>query len=89
MKAYSVDLRQKIYARALKGERATGDRPNKQGKNVTLIGAISWEGKEFLRSVAARTHEALDRAITDALAGVTLKDIQGWFANRCYCTSLS
>jgi transposase len=154
----------RLYARALKGERATGERPYKQGRNVTLIGAISlkgivatlsldggingdvfkyfiehilvpklWSGacvvmdnlsahgvdgirelieaagaklvylspyspdfnpiencwskvKEFLRSVAARSREALDQAMTDALNAVTLKDIKGWFTYRCYCT---
>jgi transposase len=153
----------RLYARALKGERATGDRPYKRGKNVSLIGAMSlsgivaalsleggidgdvfkyfiehvlvpnlWVGacvvmdnasihgvdgiqelieaagaklvylspyspdfnpiencwskvKEFLRSAAARTREALDQAITDALNAVTLEDIQGWFTYRCYC----
>lgn len=154
----------RLYARALKGERATGERPHKQGSNVTLIGAMSlngmvaalsldggingdvfkyfieyilvpnlWVGacvvmdnlsahrvdgirelieaagaklvylspyspdfnpiencwskvKEFLRSVAARSREALDEAMTDALNAVTLKDIKGWFTYRCYCT---
>jgi transposase len=154
----------RFYARALQGERATGERPEKQGGNVTLIGAMSlngivaalsldggingdvfkyfieyilvpnlWMGacvvmdnlsshwvdgirelieaagaklvylspyspdfnpiencwskvKAFLRSVGARSREALDQAITDALNAVTLKDIKGWFTYRCYCT---
>ena len=154
----------RLYARALKGERATGERPDKQGSNVTLIGAMSLNGivaalsldggingdifkyfiehilvpnlwigacvvmdnlsshgvdgirelieaagaklvylspyspdfnpiencwskvKEFLRSVGARSREALDQAITDALNAVTLNDIKGWFTYRCYCT---
>lgn len=154
----------RFYARALKGERATGERPDKQGRNVTLIGAMSLNGmvaalsldggingdvfkyfiehilvpnlwigacvvmdnlsshgvdgirelieaagarlvylspyspdfnpiencwskvKAFLRSVAARSREALDQALTDALNAVTLKDIRGWFTDRCYCT---
>ncbi len=154
----------RLYARALKGERATGERPYQQGSNVTLIGAMSLKGmvaalsldggingdvfkyfieyilvpnlwigacvvmdnlsahgvdgirelieaagaklvylspyspdfnpiencwskvKEFLRSIAARSREALDEAITDALNAVTLKDIKGWFTYRCYCT---
>jgi transposase len=153
----------RMYARALKGERATGNRPNQRGKNVSLIGAMGlngivasfsveggingevfnyfieqilvpnlWVGacvvmdnasihhvdeikelieaagatlvylspyspdfnpiencwskvKEFLRSAAARTREALDQAITDALNAVTLEDIKGWFTYRCYC----
>jgi len=33
-----------LYARALSGQRAYGNRPQKRGKNVTLIGAISLEG---------------------------------------------
>ncbi len=40
--------------------------------------------KQFLRSLAARTYEELDQAITDALATVTLKDIIGWFTHCCY-----
>ncbi len=154
----------RLYARALKGERATGDRPCKTGKNVTLIGGMSLNGivaaltleggtngdvfkyfieqvlvpnlwigacvvmdnasihkadeireliegagaklvylppyspdfnpiencwskvKEFLRSASARTREALDQAITDALEAVTLEDIPGWFTYRCYCS---
>lgn len=154
----------RLYARALKGERATGARPCKQGSNVTLIGAMSLNGivaaltldggingdvfkyfiehilvpnlwigacvvmdnlsshgvdgirelieaagaklvylspyspdfnpiencwskvKEFLRSAAARSREALDKAITDALNAVTSEDSKGWFTYRCYCT---
>ncbi|BAZ22637.1 transposase and inactivated derivatives-like protein [Kalymmatonema gypsitolerans NIES-4073] len=34
----------RLYARALKGKRAHGDRPDKRGKNVTVIGAISLRG---------------------------------------------
>lgn len=33
-----------LYARALKGERAYGNRPRNKGKNVTLIGAIAMTG---------------------------------------------
>jgi transposase len=38
--------------------------------------------KAFLRVVKARTREALDAAITHALATVTAADARGWFA---YC----
>lgn len=31
----------RLYARSLKGSRAQGERPNKRGKNVSIIGAIS------------------------------------------------
>jgi transposase len=158
----------RLYARALKGQRATGDRPNRSGSsNTTLIGAMAlrgmlgaltvlggadgltfryfvehllvphlWPGacvvmdngslhlgeevrtmieavganlvylppyspdfnpiencwsklKTFLRSIAARSQEALDQAITDALKDVTLADIESWFTYRCYCTELS
>ncbi len=40
--------------------------------------------KEFLRSIAARTYQDLDQAITDALTTVTPKDIIGWFTHCCY-----
>ena len=33
-----------LYARALKGKRAHGARPDKRGKNVTIIGAIATRG---------------------------------------------
>lgn len=31
----------RLYARALRGQRARGTRPQKRGKNVSLIGAIA------------------------------------------------
>lgn len=34
----------RLYARALKGKRAKGKRPDKRGKNVTLVGAIALRG---------------------------------------------
>ncbi len=155
----------RLYARALEGQRAYGERPYSRGKNVTLIGAIAltgfvgamtveggtngdvfitfveqilvpnlWPGacvvldnlpahkvagvgaaieaagarlvylspyspdfnpienawsklKAYLRSVAARTRDALDQAIGEALDLMTLKDIRNWFAHCCYCTS--
>ncbi len=33
----------RLYARALKGKRARGERPQKRGHNISIIGAISWE----------------------------------------------
>jgi transposase len=39
----------RLYARSLKGERARGQKPNKRGKNVSIIGAISVN--EILTSV--------------------------------------
>lgn len=45
--------------------------------------------KEFLRSVGARTREALDTAISDAIDTITTQDIIHWFAHCCYCTSLN
>ena len=43
--------------------------------------------KQYLRSVAARTRDALDQAISNAMNLVTIKDIRNWFAHCCYCTS--
>ena len=34
----------RLYARALRGQRARGTRPHKRGKNVSMIGAISLKG---------------------------------------------
>jgi hypothetical protein len=39
----------RLYARSLKGSRAKGPKPNKRGRNVSIIGAISV--KEVLTSV--------------------------------------
>jgi transposase len=33
----------RLYARALKGTRARGERPQKRGKNISIIGALSLE----------------------------------------------
>ena len=30
----------RLYARALRGQRATATRPGKRGKNITMVGAI-------------------------------------------------
>lgn len=40
--------------------------------------------KEYLRSKAPRTYEALDQAITEAFNAVTIKDMIGWFTHCCY-----
>lgn len=41
--------------------------------------------KEYLRSQAARTYQALDQAITTAFERVTKQDIAGWFTHCGYC----
>jgi len=43
--------------------------------------------KEYLRSKAARTYEALDQAITEAFDAVTTQDLIGWFTHCCYYVS--
>jgi transposase len=156
----------RLYARALKGQRAYSTRPQSRGKNQTMIGAMAlngiiaaltfeggtdglafqafveqvlapnlWAGacvvmdnfsshkvegiaeaieavgarllylppyspdfspieqfwskvKGILRSIAPRTKQTLDEAITKAFAQVSAKDIQHWFTHCCYCTSL-
>lgn len=40
--------------------------------------------KTFLRAAEARTHEALDAAVTRALATVTESDARAWFAHSGY-----
>lgn len=151
-----------LYARALKGERASGSVPRNRGKNTTLIAAPGWSGmgesmilegsanavafeqyveeilapsltagqivimdnlaahkgkkvehlieakgcqllflpgyspdfspieetfsklKAYLRRVGARTREALQEAICQALLTVTAQDAQGWFRHCGY-----
>lgn len=43
--------------------------------------------KEYLRSVAACSREALETALTDGLELISLKDIRSWFTHCCYCNS--
>ena len=43
--------------------------------------------KSLLRSIGARTYPDLAKAIEEAFAIVSLKDIRGWFTHCCYCTS--
>jgi transposase len=40
--------------------------------------------KSIVRKAQARTREALDEAICEALAAVTLEDAAGWFAHCGY-----
>lgn len=155
----------RLFARAPRGKRAQGKRPQKRGKNVSLIGAIGlnglitqvsllgatdgltfeafiaqrlvpklWSGacvlldncsihkgeaiealitkagakliylppyspdfspiencwskiKSVLRSIGARNYPDLAKAIEEAFAKVSLRDIESWFTHCCYCTS--
>jgi transposase len=43
--------------------------------------------KTILKSIGARTYEALVAGIQLAYQQVSLKDIHNWFTNCCYCTS--
>jgi transposase len=45
--------------------------------------------KTFLRRVAARTQQALDAALSHALATITHDDIKGWFAHCGYVDALN
>ncbi|MCT7975682.1 IS630 family transposase [Laspinema olomoucense] len=43
--------------------------------------------KSILRSLGARTYQALDQAIAQAFSQVCVNDLQHWFTHCCYCTS--
>jgi transposase len=45
--------------------------------------------KTFLRRVAARTQQALDAALSDALATITHDNIKGWFTHCGYVDALN
>jgi transposase len=45
--------------------------------------------KIYLRRVAARTQQALDAALSQALAAITREDIKGWFAHCGYADALN
>ncbi|MDY6966955.1 MAG: IS630 family transposase [Halobacteriota archaeon] len=156
----------RLQARAPKGQRAHGKRPQKRGQNVSIVGALSFSGlltstsimgafdgltfeafisqrlvpklwpgacvimdncsihlgkdieemihqagasllylppyspefspienlwskvKSILRSLEARTYPDLAKALEKAFEEVSLEDIENWFTNCCYCTSL-
>lgn len=40
--------------------------------------------KNIVRKAGARTREALDEAISEALSAVTLEDVAGWFSHCGY-----
>jgi hypothetical protein len=40
--------------------------------------------KEYLRAVGARTKEALEKALEEALAAITPQDALGWFKHCGY-----
>ena len=42
--------------------------------------------KEYLRSVASRSRDALENALTKGLEIISLQDIRNWFAHCCYCS---
>ena len=44
--------------------------------------------KTFLRAKAARSREALDQALTEALKTVIPQDALGWFTHCGYCPTL-
>ena len=41
--------------------------------------------KGILRSIGARTYEALENAVSRALSYVTSSDAKGWFTHASYC----
>ena len=43
--------------------------------------------KAWLRKQAARTHEALEQALTEAFQLITSDDARGWFNHRGHCVS--
>jgi transposase len=45
--------------------------------------------KSNLRSLGARTYQALESAIADSFSQVSEQDIRNWFTHCCYCTSLT
>ena len=45
--------------------------------------------KAYLRGVAARTHDRLEQAISEALARITPADARGWFKHCGYLVEAS
>ncbi len=71
MKAYSKDLRLKVLDAVDRGM------PRKE---VARIFGISLPS----RKAGARTREALDEVMGEALRAVTLEDVAGWFSHCGY-----
>ena len=80
----------RLRSRAPKGERAYGKVPRNRGKNQTLIASITLQGSMGeavsieVRKAGARTREALNEAISEAMSAVTLEDVAGWFSHCGY-----
>lgn len=45
--------------------------------------------KQYLRAKAARTYEALEQVLTEAIKTITVQDALGWFIHCGYCTALN
>lgn len=43
--------------------------------------------KTILKSISARTYQALQDGLEFAYEQISLQDIRNWFTNCCYCTS--
>lgn len=67
----------RLYARALKGKRARGEKPQKRGRNISLIGALSV--KELLAS--SRIYGAIDGVTFEAF--IVQKLIPKLWENAC------
>lgn len=67
----------RLYARALKGKRARGEKPQKRGKNISFIGALSV--KELIAS--ARIYGAVDGVTFEAF--IRQKLIPKLWENAC------
>lgn len=67
----------RLYARALKGKRARGEKPQKRGRNIYLIGALSV--RELIAS--ARIYGAIDGVTFEAF--ILQKLIPKLWENAC------
>jgi hypothetical protein len=81
----------RLYARALKGKRARGEKPQKRGQNISIISALSLRkvlaSSNIYGCVDAVTFKDLINGIFEAMLTVTQQDIHNWFTHCCYCTS--
>jgi len=106
MKAYSLDLRQRVLSAALRGDvvvldNLTAHRASRIEEVAAERGAqVLWlppyspdfspieqclsKIKSYLRGAKARTGEALDKALAQAVGLVTKADIRGWFKHCGY-----
>ena len=83
MKPYSIEFRQKILEVHEKENISIRSLAQRFCVAKSFVQKLL---KQYLRSVSARSRDALEEALVTAVDLVSLKDLKNWFPHCCYCT---